>query len=737
MRQLPLKFILISCVLLVVCITAEEDYFPQWRNRTWDEARSYCQVCFKELVTLTPDNIQNISRKHNLTSDFWVGLRKNFNSTRNSSMPWSRWANGDPLIFQNWYPGWPMFESSLPKRYCCSCPATTTPPIKSFTGFTTEDVTSFSGLGEDTTGNTTIISSFTDVTDHTATDSTHFSEPFTQNTQPTTAAPVMTTQPPVEAGCVPIDDPETDVNYIEDSCVAMLSFGAWVEKNCSELLPFICYDDRFFGQVNVTNRTSESAILTWLPGPGNISHYRVEVRANNEVRQFQTDDLTYDLVNLTAGTRHSVQVFPVKCERDLNPPEDTFYTTPNKVENLKATSVTETSVHLSWSKPAGNVDFYLIEVQGGEQFQSNTQDKEVGNLIPGNCYTFTVLAGVNDSSTWSEESNITKYTKPGKVSDLRVSENTEDSLLLTWVQPEGNNTGFNVKAMNDSNDILFNEIVNQTKKTVTNLPVGTKITLSVTALTNGTSLEGDCVTVVNYTAPQGITDLVFDSTHNSITARWRSPKGNPSSFTVKLQLDGKTVNTTDNIKEPQVCFNGLKTAANYTVLVYTFSGHIKGPPVESSTFTKPLPPTKVEVLETKKNQITFGWKAPDNAETVTYDVKINSSFWGHSWSERLVNKTSHTFGGLKSGTRYDFEVKTVADEECSTPATMSHFTETEKREITLSMLCSSASSLLCDQSTTRESVFNELQAHFNELLGNRIDWELKQQETENKETQEM
>lgn len=40
------------------------------------------------------------------------------------------------------------------------------------------------------------------------------------------------------------DDPETNKNYIEDSCVAMLSFGAWVEKKCAELLPFICYEGK-------------------------------------------------------------------------------------------------------------------------------------------------------------------------------------------------------------------------------------------------------------------------------------------------------------------------------------------------------------------------------------------------------------------------------------------------------------------------------------------------------------
>lgn len=40
--------------------------------------------------------------------------------------------------------------------------------------------------------------------------------------------------------------------------------------------------------------------------------------------------MTFDLVSLMPGTLHSVQVFPVKCERDLNPEEVSFYTSKFK-----------------------------------------------------------------------------------------------------------------------------------------------------------------------------------------------------------------------------------------------------------------------------------------------------------------------------------------------------------------------------------------------------------------------
>ncbi|XP_041820544.1 receptor-type tyrosine-protein phosphatase eta isoform X2 [Chelmon rostratus] len=619
--------VLISWALTLACSAAEQDFFTQSKPLTWDEAREHCQECFKDLVTLTPENIQAIAKK--LTSEHWVGLRKNPHSSGNSSVLWSHWANGDPLTFQNWYPGWPVVNST---RGCCSC-SCSCPAMTNSTGFTelgTANVTSFSGPGGFTTE---------DVTS---------SGRLTNTSVSTAAAPMTTRLPSVEAACGQ-SLVDTDERYIEDSCVAMLSFGAWVEKTCSEHLPFICYEERFLSKASVTNVTTSSAGLTWRPGP-NVSDYRLEVRGDKNLTENLTD-LAYDLVNLTAGTKYSVQVVPVKCDRDLHSQKVMFYTTPRKVENLTVAKVTETSVSLSWSKPAGNVHFYLIEVQD-RHFRSLTEGIEVGRLTPGNLYAFTILSGVENNL--SEGSVITAYTKPGRVSDLTASDFTTSSLKLNWLPPEGNTTGFRVAAMNDSDEVLFDEVVNRTKVRVARLPMATRITCSVTALANGT-LEGDNVTVVSYTAPGPISNLTLTTTHDSLNATWSpnhnpKPDGNLTFFTIELQLGGKIVETADKLAEPKKHFDGLKSSANYTVIVYMVNGHLKGPPVESSSFTLPSMPTDGTVISFGKKYITLQWEAPANTAAVNYSVKISSSFWGHSSSVLVDNRTNHTFRGLVSGT---------------------------------------------------------------------------------------
>ncbi|XP_073330810.1 receptor-type tyrosine-protein phosphatase eta [Pagrus major] len=673
---------------------AERDYFPQARSLTWEEARNHCQVCFKDLVTLTSENTQIIAL--NLTSDYWVGLRKNLYPTSNSTMFWSRWANGDPLAFQNWYPGWPVLKAPSQKEVCCSCSCTCPEKTTSLA-----DVTTLSGL----TGSTNDATGFS------------MSSSGGQGSTSTTGG-----LPPVAAECVRSPMRSTNVSNdadehnVKDSCVAMLSFGAWVERNCLENLPFICYEDRFISQVTVSNVTNQSSILTWQPGPGNISHYRLEVKGDRDLKQNQTG-LTSNLDSLTAGTSYSVQVFPVKCQRDLNPQKVVFYTIPNKVENLKATNQTVSSVTLSWSKPAGSVDFYLIKVKDRKPVNvtKGSVVSKVSELTPGSRYTFTVLSGVNDISTWSEESNITAYTKPGIVSNLTVSDNSNTSLKLKWNRPsKGLYKDFRVVAMNSSNNLVFNETEIQTEVKVTDLPVGSSITLIVTARAND-GLEGDSVTTVGYTTPGPVSNLILVPTKDTLNATWKFPEGAFSSFKLTLQLDGENVKTLET-NRAVVLFTGLKNAANYTVIVRIAKDKLEGPPVEKSTFTLPGPPTDAKVISTNKTQITFEWVAPINASKVMYAVRLSSSFWSHSFSAN-VTKTQHTFHGLRSGTRYEFEVRTVVGQLSSSPEKLNHCTVAEKREISLSMLCSSAEVLLCDKNTTRESVFRQLRAHFENKLG--------------------
>lgn len=80
----------------------------------------------------------------------------------------------------------------------------------------------------------------------------------------------------------------------------------------------------------MSNVTASSAVLTWLPGPDEISSYRLEVRnstGDKVLTENMSLNLNYTLGNLSAGFKYTVTVFAVKCDRDIDNPQNVnFYT---------------------------------------------------------------------------------------------------------------------------------------------------------------------------------------------------------------------------------------------------------------------------------------------------------------------------------------------------------------------------------------------------------------------------
>ncbi|XP_043954134.1 fibronectin-like [Gambusia affinis] len=660
--------------LLLMYTAAERQYFISSHNASWADARNHCQVCFKEMVTLTPENAHIIAKIINSTH--WIGLRKyiNYNDTYNETddydsdydyynstntssksfgTPWTRWANGDPLSFQNWYPGFPLFKSPLPKIDCCSCsctcPApprtttttkTTTPSAptvtspsstRSTTGFPTGSVVPKNSSGEPTGPNITV----TDVTDSTdlynvetekgvsmnVTDWANFTqganftrtgitqawESTTANAVHTTDSPWTTTpQLPIFSTCerspmLPPVIPENNKNYIENSCVVVLAFGPWVERECFEKLPFICYEDRFMGAINISKITSSSAALQWDQGPGDISHYRFEAFSRDGSWNV-TEDMhysSYTLVSLTPGTGYDVKVFAVKCDRDLNPLSGSFYTIPGEVQDLHVTNFTETTVSLSWKKPKGNYGFFeviAVPASGTKNHKKTVKEENMvfDGLTQGTKYNFIFTTGVDDRSMWSENVSISNCTLPGKVSNLIALENKDTGLTLQWDPPKGNYMGFKVMASGE-NGILDVNVTNPTnlldkpyKVIVSGLQNGTKYYFSV-KVSGVCGLEGKIESITAYTAPGPVSGLKLTPTHNTIVASWDfiPNPGSDVKYRAKLFLNGTEEKPPlQDTENKNVKFKDLKSSTLYEVHAYVVLNNLESPVQKASTVTR-------------------------------------------------------------------------------------------------------------------------------------------------------
>ncbi|XP_067117726.1 receptor-type tyrosine-protein phosphatase eta [Osmerus mordax] len=699
---------LIFLALCWACCGAEPQYF-RWSNvSTWDQARQHCQVCYKEMVSLNPQNVLHLIQ--NLTTDYWIGLRKNLNG----SDAWSGWSNGEPMSFQNWYPGRPVL--SKPK----------VPVVYVMNTYTTNNLQPTCGCccHKDTTNNNTF--GFYENTS----DTTSFSTlpPTTKlTTIPTTIPTSRLVSEPVTNGTTTDDE----VVYLEDPCVSIGSSGLWFEKNCSERLSYICFEERFYGKAEVTNITLHNANLTWLAGPGDISHYLVNVRGEQNLT-FNQNELTYYFTNLTPGALYTVQVFPIKCERELNPQNTSFYTKPDVVNNLNVTNVTETAVFLSWNPPSGKSDLYQVRM-GEMKLSTKTEFKEVGNLTPGGFYTFEVNVEVNNSKE-GDRVNISAYTKPSTVFNLKAIKPTFNSLVLNWTHPAGNYSNYRI-CVSWTNFTGYCNTTSGDNSTfsVNNLPAGTSVNMSVVVLVQGSTLEGDSINVTGFTAPGPVSNIKMLTDTNSIDATWDSPNGNYEIFCLNLRLAAQDMNLADdqclcNISRNDKLFiKDIKSSVNYKLSIQTKNGNLKSEWRSITNFTLPKPPRNAVVISSNNTSANLTWDPPEDASgaLVTYIIMYFAEFWNERYNDTVATNLTHnsyTFVDLRPGTNYKFSIVTLSGNHTSNPVSTSAMTDPNKSFLYLDMECSAPMVSNCTDAYLK--MVGQLQQHISSHFKESVFWNL-------------
>lgn len=505
--------------------------------------------------------------------------------------------------------------------------------------------------------------------------------------------------------------------------MVLLSFGMWKEKVCNISRPFICYDDRFFGQINYFNVMKNNVSLSWSAGPSakNISHYRVEITGDYN-QTFNKTGLSAEIGNLTSGTLYRAQVFPVKCGRDLNPQNISFYTLPSAVMNLTVLNVTTVSAFLSWNKPDGNQDFYLVIVEDliyGNNQTAKCPNKQCGitDLTPGVLYNFTVFAVVNQT-TYGVPSSYSAYTNPSEVKNLKTGNNESNAIEATWENPNGYHSSFNVciqeliSTESISSKCNCSEgscnITNSTSIRMTALSSGTQYCLCVTALTNSDTQPGKTVVSSAFTLPNtvSITSLVTYST--SMSVNW-TIEGKYTKFHVEIETtDFQDRLSSYDTKDCYYNFASLMAAVRYTITIITFNGALKSDPAKVIDYTRPTSARSPKATVNKMN-ITVSWEAPADSvgARINYTVKYHTPFWNEDYTLN-TSDTHLTFPNLRSGTTYDFNITVVAGNLTSNPVSTSAQTEPVKKMLSLVMLCSSANTLECATNTTQEELYSKL-----------------------------
>lgn len=432
--------------------------------------------------------------------------------------------------------------------------------------------------------------------------------------------------------------------------------------------------------------TTTSAEVTWI-NPGDADFAKVNLY-KNDVFVGDVSGTRYVFTGLNPSTNYELKAKTVDANGNESAGQTVTVTTnaeppvvdttpPAEVTDLTVGEVTTTTAEVSWTNPS-DPDFATSNLYlNGTLIDSTTGTSFVfEGLTPETNYVLQVktVDATGNISTGKYVMTKTRAevdtTPPAEVSNLEVSEATENSLEISWDNPSDTDYD-HANVYVEGN---FAESVTGSVYVAMGLAPNTTYTFVVRTVdaegneSVGRTITGTTSTVVqppvDNTAPAEVSDLtVVEEAITSVEVSWTNPS-DADFAKAYLFVDGVKV---DETTEESYVFNGLAPDTSYLVEVKTVDtkGNVSSgasltvqtkqepvvtPPVD---VTAPGDVSSLEVAETTVSTIRVRWVNPLDVDYAKANVYLNGN---------LVSDTTNSFyefAGLTEDTAYTIVVKTV------------------------------------------------------------------------------
>lgn len=289
-------------------------------------------------------------------------------------------------------------------------------------------------------------------------------------------------------------------------------------------------------------------------------------------------------------------------------------TPPNNVTNLVTSSVTQTTLTLSWTASTSS-DIASYDVYNGSTLLGNVTgtNYNVTTLTANTAYTFTVKAKdtTGNIATGTSVNVTTLANVPSDVTNLTTSNITATSLSLTWTASSGA-TSYDIY---NGSTLLGNTI--SATYNVTGLTASTQYTFKVVSKNAGGSSSGATVTVTttaiaDTTPPNPVTNLVASTvTSSTIPVSWTLSSSNDVvNYEVAYSSDGGNNYTVAsnlvNASSTSYTVTGLTASTAYIVRVVAIDGAgNKSTPITVNATTTVAPDTTSPVVTSSLNGGTY------------------------------------------------------------------------------------------------------------------------------------
>ncbi|XP_032078046.1 receptor-type tyrosine-protein phosphatase eta isoform X2 [Thamnophis elegans] len=338
-----------------------------------------------------------------------------------------------------------------------------------------------------------------------------------------------------------------------------------------------------------------------------------------------------------------------------------IFTKPSPVSSIHVNHLNSTSIILTWKNEDENALTYIYKILNkGPGFVndtfSDTGNITVSNLQPGTLYSFEIAAQINGSSITGDTQEISLYTKPSPVYDIKAENITTTSLDLKWKNNDNNSLSYTYRIHIDESGLFYNKTSDTTHVSITHLKPGTLYRFEIYAqLDNNT--EGDPSRINVYTKPSAVYDIKAEKiTQTSLNLTWKNNDTNSLNYTYRIRIDGpdhsdnKTSNTTF------LLIHDLKPGTLYRLEIYAQvnGSQTEGDSEGTNVYTRPSPVYDIKFENVTTTTLDIKWKNNDtNAFNYTYQIYINGTdYFNHKSSNTSYVKVD----GLEPGILYKFEI---------------------------------------------------------------------------------
>ncbi|XP_051778581.1 receptor-type tyrosine-protein phosphatase eta [Erpetoichthys calabaricus] len=325
--------------------------------------------------------------------------------------------------------------------------------------------------------------------------------------------------------------------------------------------------------------STSSISLSWSPPYGGSVTYRVYLLNSGTVLLTNMPSINVTGLMPATSYRFSVSAVAQDNKTEGNNVTITQYTKPVKVEQLNTTTITETSILLSWHQVQGvNVSYKIIVLDQQSYistFYTSTSFFNVTGLSSGTSFSFNVTALAADNSTEGYPNTITGCTNAAQVQNADCFGPDNNPVLnITWQPPSGSYSEINISISNTQG--LYTAFPSNNFYTVYNLKYAANYTIRITTISCGEKSSDvvlNCKTGISSPpVPSGPLNLnVKVITYQTVTFVFKSfsnENGNIDAYAVIVTSDtGSTTPNNLSLTKTYTDYNNKNTDSYVTAII--------------------------------------------------------------------------------------------------------------------------------------------------------------------------